>query len=478
MRPPDLVLTVFTEDGAVNLQGAAPPASGRRQASSCGRRPKTGGSARRARPRPSSVCLHACAFGLAPGDLSSVRSFLGYYWERSSRRPGAWRGGSAETRPMPWYVMAWDGTRTSGYGVATGPRAFGFGIRGSLRSHVVGGRAKRRGGAVQLGEREVECVRGPCAAGCRRGSRRFVATRESLPAPPARLLSCPICWSSGPTTGTTPTATAIRTFCCRRPRSSRRSRPAAITGWWSVVDDGWSPDGVEKGMWNRGNARFGDMETFARRLRTPGAATRHLVSVRCWPRHRDRQRSACLRDARFLDPQPGRRPGDCGGGHAPACAPGGYRLIKHDYSSFGHHGPVGLRHGCPPSTPDDWHFADRTRTTAEHPCFSSTARLRDAAGRTRHPPSAATRSVIFRLACSRSSRIGDDVSGRAWDRTRPDGRGHTGLPRRAPRHVLRPADPDIAPITARASVGQGPATAAPPRRQWYAAVRLAQLVAR
>lgn len=109
MRPPDLV-TVFTEDGAVNLQGAA---SGVWQAPGLVVRttPETGGV---------HVALSAPKLGVSRlrlrwrGDLSSVRSFLGDHWERSYGDL-EWRG-EVPNRPMPWYVMAWDGTRTSGTG--------------------------------------------------------------------------------------------------------------------------------------------------------------------------------------------------------------------------------------------------------------------------------------------------------------------------------------------------------------------------
>jgi hypothetical protein len=116
---PDLV-TVFAEDGAVNLRAST---SGIWQAPGVEVRttPETHGVR---------VVLSAPKLGVSRlrlrwrGDLSSVRLFLGDHWERSYGDL-EWRG-EVPNRTMPWYVMTWDGTRTSGYGVATGPRAFCF----------------------------------------------------------------------------------------------------------------------------------------------------------------------------------------------------------------------------------------------------------------------------------------------------------------------------------------------------------------
>jgi alpha-galactosidase len=40
--------------------------------------------------------------------------------------------------------------------------------------------------------------------------------------------------------------------------------PAGPNRPWSVIDDGWEPTGDDDGMWDRGNAKFGDMAAFAR----------------------------------------------------------------------------------------------------------------------------------------------------------------------------------------------------------------------
>ncbi len=76
---------------------------------------------------------------------------------------------------MPWYFMAYDGSRTHGYGVRTGPKAFCFwnadaeGI--SLWVDV------RSGGVpVQLGDRSLEIAHVVCREG-KSGESPFQATK-------------------------------------------------------------------------------------------------------------------------------------------------------------------------------------------------------------------------------------------------------------------------------------------------------------
>lgn len=431
MRPPDLV-TVFTEDGAVNLQGAA---SGVWQAPGLVVRttPETGGV---------HVALSAPKLGVSRlrlrwrGDLSSVRSFLGDHWERSYGDL-EWRG-EVPNRPMPWYVMAWDGTRTSGYGVATGPRAFCF-WNADHSGLTLWADVRNGGGAVQLGERELNVCEVRARPGAA-GESPFVATREFC----RRLCTAPLL-PKMPVLGTNdwyysygdshPDVLLQTTALIASLAPGGDHRP------WSVVDDGWSPDGVEKGMWNRGNARFGDMETFARRLRDAGAQPgiwfRPLLAAASRP--------AALRlprDARFLDPSLADVLGIVAEDTRRLRA-WGYRLIKHDYSSFDITGRWGFDMGAT-LTRDDWHFADRTRTTAEI-VLQFYRTLRDAAG-----------DAIL-IGCNtfshlsaglfEISRIGDDVSGRAWDRTRRMGVNTLAF-RGAHHGTFYAADPDIAPITA------------------------------
>jgi alpha-galactosidase len=128
----------------------------------------------------------------------------------------------------------------------------------------------------------------------------------------------------------------------------------------------------------------------------------------------------------------------------------GYGLIKHDYSSFDLLGRWGFSMGST-LTDDGWRFADPSRTTAEI-VLQLYRTLRDAAG-----------DAIV-IGCNTFShlsaglfeinRIGDDTSGRSWDRTRR--MGVNTLAFRAAHHgTFYAADPDIAAITGQHPWTQG-----------------------
>ena len=349
---------------------------------------------------------------------------------------------------MPWYFLVWDGKRTDGYGVATGPNAFCFwnADRGgfSLWADVRNG-----GSGVQLGARTLTV----CDIVHRRGERgesSFAAAREFC----CQLCRAPLlpklpCYGTNDwyynygnshpdgILKTTEAVVALSPDGANRP--------------WSLVDDGWSPDGPEKGRWDRGNVRFGDMADFARRIEAAGAQPgiwfRPLLAAQSRP-----QSLRLKRDASYLDPtipealaivaEDTRR-----------LRAWGYRMLKHDFSSFDIMGRWGFDMGAT-LTNDKWHFADRSRTTAEI-ILEFYRTIRAAAG------------DALIIGCNTFShlsaglfeinRIGDDVSGRSWNRTRR--MGVNTLAFRARQHgMFYAADPDIAPITEQHPWEQG--------RQW------------
>jgi alpha-galactosidase len=430
LRSPDLV-TAFTEDRAIELAGGP------------GGVWKGGGLEVRTVADATGLAVTLSAPGTSVkrirlrwrANLSSVRSFLGDHWERSYGDL-EWRG-EVPNRTMPWYFLAWDGARTSGAGVATAPAGFCF--WNADRSGVSLWADVRNGGAgVQLGERTLAVCTVRTHAG-RAGETPFAAARDLC----RRLCAKPLL-PAAPVFGTNDW---YYSYGDSHPETLLETTrlvvslsPGGAVRPWSVVDDGWSPDGREKGMWDRGNGRFGDMQAFARRLEDAGAQPgiwfRPLLAAEARP-----QALRLSRDGRFLDPtlpdvlaivaEDTRR-----------LRGWGYRLIKHDYSTFDMLGRWGFDMG-PTLTKDGWHFADRSVTTAEAVLrFYRT--LRDAAG------------DALLIGCNTFShlsaglfeinRIGDDVSGRAWDRTRR--MGVNTLAFRAPHHgTFYAADPDIAPVT-------------------------------
>jgi len=376
-------------------------------------------------------------------DLGGAKLFLGDHWERSYADL-EWRS-EVPNRPMPWYFLATFGDRTDGYGVLTRPSAFCF--WNADRSGISLWADVRSGGVgVQLDERVLSV----CDVTCRRGG-----AGES-PFAAARAFCRSLC--DAPRMPSTPvfgTNDWYYNYGDSRPdrilettRLVASLSPAGPNRPWSVVDDGWAPGGNESGTWDRGNERFGDMAAFAAKISAAGARPgiwfRPLLAASTRPDAlrlgRNRQ---CLdpslpevlaiveRDMRTLRAW-------------------GYGLIKHDYSSYDVLGRWGFTMGST-LTDDNWKFADTSRTTAEIVNRFYQA-IRDSAG-----------DAIV-IGCNTFShlsagvfevnRIGDDTSGRSWDRTRR--MGVNTLAFRAPHHgAFYAADPDIAAITAQHPWAQG-----------------------
>lgn len=372
------------------------------------------------------------------GDLRGVRRYLGDHWERSYADL-EWRG-EVPGRPMPWYFMAHDGSRTHGYGVRTGPKALCFwnadaeGI--SLWVDV------RSGGVpVDLGERKVEIADVVCREG-EAGESPFQATRAfcmQMCLQP-RLPDMPVYgtndWnyaygnsSAELIAGVSGLVSELSADVANRP--------------YSVIDEGWAVGPFNGrfgyGPWF-GNPRFGDMGVFASRLKglgvRPGIWFRPLTPLPDTP-------SSWLskRDESFLDPTiPDVR--EHVASHIRRFVEWGYELIKHDFTTFDVFGLWGFEMG-PSPTKDGWVMHDSAKTNAEV-LSDLYGTIREAAG------------DALLIGCNTVShlapgfheiqRIGDDTSGRSWNRNRRMGVNTLGF--RAPQHrALYDVDPDIVAIT-------------------------------
>ncbi len=441
LRPPDLV-TVFFEGGEADLHETT---SGVWQSPGIEVRtsPGNGRLAVTLRAPKAEVIRLRLRWH---ADLSVSKLFLGDHWERSYGDL-EWRG-EVPNRTMPWYFMAWDGKRAHGYGVATGPNAFCFWNADSA-GVTLWADVRNGGVGVQLGERTLTVCE-VCFRAGERGESPFAATRafcrQLCPQP---LLPKAPCYGTNDwyySYGDSHPEVLLKTTdLVVSLAPSGNNRP------WSVIDDGWSPDGAEKGMWDRGNQRFGDMAAFAKKLEAAGAQPgiwfRPLLAAASRPGN-----VRMKRDGAFLDPTIPEVL-DIVAADTRRLREWGYRLIKHDYSSFDLMGRWGFNMG-PWLTDDKWQFADRSQTTAEI-VLTLYRTMREAAG------------DALLIGCNTFShlsaglfeinRIGDDVSGRAWDRTRR--MGVNTLAFRAPQHgTFYAADPDIAPITQQHPWKQG--------RQW------------
>ena len=372
------------------------------------------------------------------GDMRFMKLYLGDHWERSYGDL-EWRGEVAG-RTMPWYFMAHDGSRAHGYGVQTGPRAFCFwnadaeGI--SLWTDV------RSGGVpVELGDRTLEVAEVVCREGTH-GESAFKATqafcKQMCPTP--RLPDLPVYgtndWNYAYGNNSAVLISNVSALISELSPSTD-NRP------YSVIDEGWA-EGPYQGRFGHGpwvgNPRFGDMGTFATRLKSlgvrPGIWFRPLTPLPDTPAS-----WASKRNSRYLDPTLP-EVHEHVASHIRRFVGWGYEMIKHDYTTWDILGLWGFEMGASP-TNDGWRFHDATKTNAE--VITDLYRtIRHAAGDGRLIGC----NTVSHLAPGfhEIQRTGDDTSGRSWNRNRRMGVNTMGF--RAPQHrTFYQVDPDIVAIT-------------------------------
>ena len=360
-------------------------------------------------------------------------------WERSYGDL-EWRGLLGE-RVLPWYFLAFDGQATHGYGVATGCSSFAFwqvdpvGI--SLWIDVRNG-----GRGVRLGQRTLEAATVRVRRGVKdetafESAHRFCRVLCDRP----RLAAAPVYGGNNwyYAYGRNCSATDIK----RDSSLLAELAPSGPNRPFMVIDDGWSITNTA-GPWERGNAGFPDMPGLAAAMKQqdvrPGIWLRPLFTTAEIP-DSARLRARSGSRTSILDPtipemmeivrQDIRR-----------CVSWGFELVKHDYTSFDLMGRWGSGMGAD-LTDSSWHFADRSKTTAEI-TLALYRTIREAA---------ASASIIgcntfghlvagqFEL-----QRTGDDTSGREFHRTRR--MGVNTLAFRGPQHrAFFDLDADCAPIT-------------------------------
>lgn len=344
-------------------------------------------------------------------------------------------------RVLPWYFLAFDGQATHGYGVQTGAAAFAFwqvdpdGI--SLWLDVRNG-----GSAVQLGGRLLDAAtivtyRGAAGESAFASARRFC--RELCKSP--RLPAAPVYGGNNwyYTYGRNCSAAGI----LRDTALMAELAPASANRPFMVIDDGWTPVNTT-GPWDRGNERFPDMPGLAASMKKqgvrPGIWLRPLFTNAAIPESA-RLRPRVGSRTSVLDPtipenleivrQDIRR-----------LTSWGFELIKHDFTSFDLMGRWGFRMGAE-LTGSGWHFADRSRTTAE-----ITLALYRAIRRAGGDALIDGCNTFGHLGAGifEMQRTGDDTSGRDFDRTRR--MGVNTLAFRMPQHrAFFDLDPDCAAVT-------------------------------
>ncbi len=340
--------------------------------------------------------------------------FLGDDWERSYGDL-AWRGMNPE-RVMPWYFLTFDGKSTAGCGVKTGAGALCFwqadpaGV--SLWLDVRNG-----GRGVQLGGREAALAQvvaesyaetKPFAA-----AKRFCRRLCEHPRLPAAPVYGGNNWyyAYGKSS-----AEDIRADSGRIAQwaGSNENRP------FMVIDDGWAPNATA-GPWAQGNAGFPDMAGLATQMGRigvqPGLWIRPLFTKEEIPAgwrltSPNSAREYAARQAYTIDPTvPDALAKVQEDVHR--AVEWGYGLIKHDFSTYDLLGRWGFRMGAE-VTDANWNFADRSRTNAEV--------IRDFYKALRKGAGSALLlgcNTVGHLSAGlfELQRIGDDTSGRDWNRT-------------------------------------------------------------
>jgi len=433
MRPPDLV-TAFLENETVPLAREGPRWTGK-------------GIAVEASPHGSEMPV-AIEAPQTPLDRIHLRwrarvperwRILNDQWERSYGDL-EWRCMVGE-RILPWYFLAFDGKAAHGYGVATCASSFAFwqvdpeGI--SLWLDVRNG-----GGAVSLSERRLDAAvirarRGAPEQSAFESARRFCHALCAKPRLPMQPIYGSNNWYYAYGQNCSAEDTLRDSSLVAELGAAGPNRP------FVVIDDGWQITNAA-GPWERGNSRFPDMARLAadmkRRGVRPGLWMRPLYTTAPISASARIGRSTNSRNV-TIDPtvpdmlelvrQDVRR-----------IVSWGFELVKHDYSSFdllGRWGPTMAGE----LTASGWHFADRSKTTAEVALGLYRA-IREAAGE------------AILIGCNtfghlgaglfELQRTGDDTSGRDFHRTRR--MGVNTLAFRGPQHgAFFALDADCAPIT-------------------------------
>jgi alpha-galactosidase len=360
-----------------------------------------------------------------PSDLQ----YLGDQWERSYGDL-AWRSMEPE-RVLPWYFIATNGNITYACGVKTGPAAFcfwqvdpsGVSLWLDLRN---GGRG------VKLAGRELAAA--TVVTDSYQGITPFAATARFC----KRMCDSPHL-PRAPVYGGNNWYYAYGKSSAAdiRQDSERIASLASSTDnkAFMVIDDGWGPNRTA-GPWVRGNAQFPDMAGLASDMRRIGVQpglwmrplfTKEPVDPGWQLQSPNAQRQYSREQAATLDPtvpevlEAIRR-------DVRTMAGWGYQLIKHDFSTYDLLGRWGFAMGAQ-LTDDNWNFVDRSRTNAEV-ILDLYRAIRQAAG------------DVMLLGCNtvghlaagvfELQRIGDDTSGRDWNRTRK--MGVNTLAFRAPQH--------------------------------------------
>lgn len=341
--------------------------------------------------------------------------YLGDAWERGYGTL-EWRNMVPE-RAFPWYFLASKGEDTAGYGVKVRPNSMCFwqcdpnGI--TLWMDIRNG-----GNGVLLGGRELECAQIVCLF--QKGCTAFETAQQFC-----KVMCTDPILPPKPVYGSNNWYYAYG-MSSQEEILSDTDYLMGLVGPvenppFMVIDDGWQCMHDEStcngGPWNCGNSRFPDMPQLAAKIKEKGA------KPGIWVRFLLTEDSSIPAEWKFPHRQ------NCLDPSVPDVLQyvadtvrqikgWGYELIKHDFSTFDIFGNWGFQM-TPFVTEDGWNYQDRSKTSAEI-ILRFYRTILEAAG-----------EQMLILGCNcvghlgaglmHIQRVGDDTSGKIWERTRKMG---------------------------------------------------------
>ncbi len=370
--------------------------------------------------------------------LPEKAQVLGGVWERGYG-DYEWRG-YVPHRVMPWYFFLQSGNKTEAFGVHTQPAAMcwwtaestGYSVYLDVRCGGLGVRLNGRTlCAAELCRAEYEDTDGFTAMG------EFFSVLSPNPILPKSPVYGANNWYHA-------YGHATEDDVLREAKALAELTEGLANRPWFIIDDCWQIDRADNyngGPWRAGNKGFPDMPGLAKKLRESGIQPGIWVRL-LWDHSESIPVSwRSKRDPEYLDPSVPEVL-DHIAEDIRTVSSWGYKLIKHDFTSYDVLGRWGFEMGDE-LTDSGWRFADETRTTAEI-LIELYKRILAAAGD----------AMVMGCNCfghlgaglMHLNRTGDDVSGKLWARTRR--MGMNTLAFTAPMHDRFFAiDADCVPLT-------------------------------
>ena len=383
-------------------------------------------------------------------EIGGQALILGDHWERTYGDL-EWAGIMPD-RDLPWYFLYSNRKITHGAGVMTGPKAFCH-WRVDARCVTLVLDVRNGGSDMCFGKRTLEMARIVSRKG-QAGENAFAAAKAfcRMMCPNPLLPDVPIYGANNwyYCYGKSSEAEVLAdTALLRDTTEGIENRP------FMVIDMNWHTsyvdwDKVARTPWAEENPDFPDMTRIADEMRKmnvrPGLWFRPLITSIQVPESLYLQAGRDIKDTEgyILDPS---LPEvlDLIKGYMSSFKKWGYEMVKYDFTCFDIIGKWGFQK--PGYTHDGWSFADTSRTTAE-----IVLALYDAIRESAEDMLLIGCNTFSHLAAGmvHIQRIGDDVSGKEWERTRKMGVNTLAF-RLAQHNTFYAADADCVAITNKAS---------------------------